>query len=205
MNVYLKKLSGEVIPLSLSPDDLLYPAVRSLGVEPGYTFRLFTSEEEELPGDATPQDGETLLVVYQPVRKIHGHIVCLHTALIRTPESDAYDYYNKFMMEIAGSDGGNVVFTHRMNFYTQSWADIGMLNERVFIPEDSVRVLAAGTIGNDEDGNDEDDEKVERIGEKHLRIEHLTETFVPREYPEDLRFRMKTKLNKIWNGTMFLY
>lgn len=202
MTVYLKKLSGEVIPLELSPSDLLYPAVRSLGVEPGYTFRLFTSEEEELPEDATPQDGETLLVVYQPVRKIDGRIVCLHTALIRASESDAYDYYHKFSMEIIGYDGGHAVFTHRMNFYAQSWADIGLLNEREFIPEDAVRVLDAGVIG--EDG-EADDEKAERIGVMYDRIEQLTEQFIPSEYPEELRFRMKTKLNKIWNGSMFLY
>ena len=195
MIVYLKKLSGEVIPLELSPSDLLYPAVRSLGVDPGYTFRLFTSEEEELPEDATPQDGETLLVVYQSVRKIDGRIVYLHTALVRTPESDAYDYYHKFSMEITGSDGGRVVFTHRMNFYAQSWTDIGLLNERKFIPEDAVRVLSSGVIG--EDG-EADDEKAERVGDAYDRIEHLTETFVPSEYPEELRFRMKKKLDEIW-------
>jgi hypothetical protein len=191
--LYLKKLSGEVIPLYLSDAALLYPAVRELGVDPGYTFQLFSLDGEKL--NATPRDGETLLVLYRPVKKIDARIVCLQQAIIESSESD--NYYNKFMMEITGIDEHEkrVVFTHRVNFYTQGWADIGSMSDRVFIPEDSMRIL----------NQDAEVEKAEQIGRAYDRIEGMTENFVPVEYPEELRFRMKKKLNKIWNGTMFLY
>jgi hypothetical protein len=188
--VYLKKLSGEVITLVLSPSDLLYPAVGSLGVEPGYTFTLFSDQQEELPFDATPQDGETLLVAYMPL-ETRCRILYLQQVLMVKDENtwDQGDFYEKLMVEILGRDDHHVAFVHRMFFYTQNIADVGA-TDRVYIPSDSVQVVSDSDI--------EYEDRVLLTGEVFHAIEDLIENLVPRRFSEEIRTQMKEQILEIW-------
>jgi hypothetical protein len=190
--VYVKKLSGEVIPLELSPDDLLFPAVRSLGVDPGYTFRLFSQEGVELSRETAAKEVDHVSVVYLSI-PTYGGIMCLHYARIRSAESDAYEFYVKFTMEIKGIDvDEKIEFVHAMDFYTQSYIDIETASDRVFIPADSCEYRG-------------DDERCEQTGKAFGGIEELVEHFVPQIYSEEIRGRMRKKLMGIWNGSTRFY
>jgi hypothetical protein len=190
--IYVKDLSGAVTPIELSPSDLLYPAVTALGVEPGYTFKLFSDQQEELSLYATPQDGETIHVVYMPIETSCRILNLQPVPLVKDENTwEEGEFYEKIMIEILGN---HIAFDHHMFFYTNV-ADVDAV-DKVYIPSSSVRVIRES--GYEDEDEDDFEDRILLTGETFGSIEDLIENLVPRRFSDEIRTQLKEQILKIW-------
>jgi hypothetical protein len=113
--VYVKKLSGEVISVELSPyGTLRYSVENALDVKPGYRARLF-DEDGELEADAEAFDGEEFSVLIEPY---DFTVSQMEVDRVEDPRSGTS--FTKYMLEL---DEG----TFRVYYYESV---IGFLVER---------------------------------------------------------------------------
>ena len=94
--VYVKTLSGEVIPVELSSyDTLQFSVERALDIKPGYRARLFDSDREEIFDAEEVFNGELLSVLVEPY---DFTVSCMEVDRVEEPTSGTV--FTKYMLEI---------------------------------------------------------------------------------------------------------